>query len=256
MSRRCPPVLWFLVMLTALLPGVCQAWWWNSEPGAEGALQVSAPFVEWRTGPGQGYPVFHVSERGEAITPLVQRTGWIKVRDQRGREGWVSQNELAAGTVFEGAPWVEPRPDRLAYQQRRTEVGLWAGDFEGATSLSAWSSWHMTANLSLELGVAQVLGSRSEIRLANLSVAHQPWPHWRLSPYFTLGGGYAWISPKATLAATEQRNNPTAHAGLGLRYYLTDRYFLRAEVRDYKVLTDRATNEEVTEWKIGLGLFF
>ena len=44
--------------------------------------------------------------------------------------------------------------------------------------------------------------------------------------------------------------------GLGARFYINDRYFLRMEVKDYKIFTDRETNEEATEWKIGLSVFF
>lgn len=251
------PGLWLTLALCWPLSASAQSWWnfW-SEPAEPVEVMVAAPFIEWRTGPAIGYPVFHSSERGEPLTLLKQHTRWIRVRDGRGREGWVLQDDLARSATRDGEAFVLPRPDLADFQQRRWEGGVWMGDFEGATVISGWAGFQMTPNLATEFGVSQVLGSRSEIRLANLSIQHQPWPHWRLSPYFTLGGGYAWISPKATLASTERRNNPTAHAGLGVRYYLADRYFLRAEVRDYKVFTDRTTNEEVMEWKIGLGLFF
>lgn len=253
--------------LTGVLMACCLAW---SLPVQAGALDwlwssgdqatpvvVTAPYVEWRTGPAIGYPVFHASEKGERLTLMKQKTRWIKVRDSRNREGWVLQDDLSAGTLTEdGQVAVEPRPERDDYINRGGEVAVMMGDFEGAASISAAASWQFTRNLALEFQASQVLGSRSEIRLANVSIQHQPFPDWRLTPYLTMGGGYAWISPKATLAQTEQRDNPTAHIGLGVRYYLADRYFLRAEVRDYKVFTERQSNEEVTEWKLGLGIFF
>ena len=231
-------------------------WLWSGgdEPGV---VVVTAPYVEWRTGPAIGYPVFHASEKGERLTLLVQKTRWIKVSDSRGREGWVLQDDLATGTLTEdGQVAIEPRPERDDFRNRGGEVVAMMGDFEGAAAISAAASWQFTRNLGLEFQATQVLGSRSEIRLANVSIQHQPFPDWRITPYLTMGGGYAWISPKATLAQTERRENPTAHIGLGLRYYVADRYFVRAEVRDYKVFTERQTNEEVTEWKLGLGIFF
>lgn len=231
-------------------------WLWSSGDGPVEVV-VTAPYLEWRTGPAIGYPVFHASEKGEWLTLLKQKTRWIKVRDSRNREGWVLQDELSTGTLTaDGQVAVQTRPQRDDFARRGGEVVAMMGDFEGAASISVAASWQFTRNLALEVQGTQALGSRSEIRLANLSIQHQLFPDWRVAPYLTMGGGYAWISPKATLAQTERRQNPTAHIGLGLRYYVADRYFLRAEVRDYKVFTDRTTNEEATEWKLGLGIFF
>lgn len=231
-------------------------WLWSSGDGAVEVVVVTAPFVEWRTGPAIGYPVFHASEKGEWLTLLKQKTRWIKVRDSRQREGWVLQDDLAGTLTRDGQVAIGPRPVRDDFGHRDGEVVAMMGDFEGAAAISAAAGWQFTRNLAVELQASQVLGSRSEIRLVNLSIQHQLFPDWRLAPYLTMGGGFAWISPKATLARTERRQNPTAHIGLGLRYYLADRYFLRAEVRDHKVFTDRTTNEEVMEWKLGLGIFF
>ena len=50
---------------------------------------VSEPYLELSTGPGRGYPVFHVVEREASVDVLFRRTDWFKVRDEqrRGRLG-------------------------------------------------------------------------------------------------------------------------------------------------------------------------
>ena len=149
-----------------------------------------------------------------------------------------------------------PVPDFSEFRNRRLEAGLMMGEFDGAAVTAAYGGYWMTRNLAAELWLSQVLGSASEIRKINANLVHQAFPHWRVSPYFTLGIGHLWIDPKATLAEPEQRDNMVGHAGIGVRAYVTDRYFIRAEVKDYKVFTDRETNEEATEWKIGLSIFF
>ncbi|CAN0206930.1 unnamed protein product [Chrysoparadoxa australica] len=130
------------------------------------------------------------------------------------------------------------------------------GEFVGAAGTAGYGGFWMTRNLSAELWASQILGSASEIRMVNANLVHQPFPDWRVSPFFTLGVGHIWVDPKATLAQPEERDNSIGHAGLGIRAYITDRYFIRAEVKDYKVFTTRSTNEEATEWKIGLSIFF
>ena len=50
---------------------------------------VAEPFLELHTGPGQGFPVFHVVDRGQRIEVLKRRTDWFQVRTDRGVRGWV-----------------------------------------------------------------------------------------------------------------------------------------------------------------------
>ncbi len=57
-------------------------------------LVVEEPFIELRTGPGRGYPVFYVVEQGAAITVTRRRTEWFEVISPRGQEGWVHRDAL------------------------------------------------------------------------------------------------------------------------------------------------------------------
>src|SRR5690606_6955578 len=41
---------------------------------------VEDPYLELHTGPGRGYPVFHIAERGEREELIRRRTAWYKVR--------------------------------------------------------------------------------------------------------------------------------------------------------------------------------
>lgn len=246
-----------LLLLSFVLPVTGWAGWlWDSGEQALPKVQVSEPFVEWRSGPAVGYPVFHTSEQGEWLQLLQRKTGWIKVRDERGREGWISVAAIAQTRDATGELVQLSVPSFEEFRNRRWEAGLMMGEFEGAAVTSAYGGYGMTRNLSAELWASQVLGSASELRLVNVNLVHQPFPHWRVSPFFTLGIGHIWVDPKVTLAEPEERDNTVGHAGLGVRAYITDRYFIRAEVKDYKIFTTRSTNEEATEWKIGLSIFF
>lgn len=219
-------------------------------------IQVVEPFIEWRSGPAGGYPVIHVSERGEWLSLLIRKTQWMKVRDQNGREGWVSVDDvlLTKDATGELVSLVEPRFDD--FNTRRWEAGLMMGEFESTAVNAAYAGYWMTENLSLELSGSQILGSASEILMLGLGIVHQPFPKWRFSPFISLGAGKTFIQPKATLVNENSRNEDTVHAGIGARFYITDRYFVRMEVKDYIVFTDRETNEEATEWKIGLSVFY
>jgi hypothetical protein len=62
--------------------------------------------------------------------------------------------------------------------------------------------------------------------------------------------------PKATLVQPVNRTEQTAYVGGGMRYYLTRRFFLRAEYKTHVVFTKLNSNEVVDEWKLGFAFFF
>lgn len=234
------------------------SWWSFFSSDAEQALilKVAEPFVDLRSGPATGYPVFHVSERGETLTVLSRKTDWIKVQDSSERIGWVSSADIQKMHNTEDQPVALDEPKFGDYTTHPWEAGLLTGDFDKSAVNSAYVGYWMTENLSLELWASQVLGDASESKLLSLNIVHQVFPTWRFSPFFTLGAGKIFIKPKATLSNESERNEDTLNVGMGVRYYLSNRYFLRFEVKDYKIFTNRETNEEAIEWKLGLSVFF
>ena len=57
-------------------------------------VQVTDPYIELRTGPGRGYPVFFVAAREEWIEITLRHTDWYKVRTAGGKLGWVNRKQL------------------------------------------------------------------------------------------------------------------------------------------------------------------
>tara|TARA_R110002072_G_scaffold121890_4_gene256169 strand:+ start:8402 stop:9190 length:789 start_codon:yes stop_codon:yes gene_type:complete len=234
------------------------SWWsfFSSEAEQVLVLRVAEPFVDLRSGPATGYPVFHVSERGETLTIISRKTDWVNVKDSTGRTGWVSVADVQKMQNLAGSPVMLDEPKFEDFNTHPWEAGLLAGDFDKSSVNSAYVGYWMTDNLSLELWASQVLGEASESKLLSLNIVHQVFPTWRFSPFFTLGAGKIFIKPKATLSNESERNEDTLNVGAGVRYYLSNRYFLRFEVKDYKIFTNRETNEEAIEWKLGLSVFF
>ena len=219
-------------------------------------VTIADAYIELHTGPGRGYPVFFVAERGEQIALLKRRTEWFKVQVARGQEGWVHFEQLATTLELDGEPFDLPALGFSEYAARRWEVGALYGDFGGANVIAAYGSRSFTPNLSGELWVSQALGRFSDSTMATVNIVHLMYPDWRASPYFTLGAGVINAEPKATLVATADRTDSLATAGAGVRMYLTRRFVFRAEYKAHVVFTSRNDNEEVREWKAGFSFFF
>ena len=219
-------------------------------------LFVTQPYLELHTGPGRGYPVTQVVTRGESVDVLFRRTDWFKVRTERGMEGWASARELTLTTMADGAPFRFNLGDRAGFASHRWESGVFAGAYSGATLISAYSALSITDNLKVEVGVSQYTGNVSDGYLADIGLAHVFMPEWRFSPLVDLGTGYRWVSPKAIFARPVDRSDEVGYVGVGARFYLARRFFLRGDFRKYVVFTKTNANEVNEEWRLGFGFFY
>ena len=238
---------WICPLLTPLIA--------SSEEGSL-RVEVAAPYVELHTGPGFAYPVAQVAERGEWIEVLKRRTDWFRVRNHRNYEGWVHVEEMRQTLTEGGEALAVAAFTQEDFRNRDWEFGFLGGDLDGADLLSVYGGYSFNENLSAELSFSQAVGDYSSEYLLDVNLLSHPFPEWRYSPFFTLGGGMINTKPNTTLVQTEDRTDTTAHVGIGLHAYVTRRFFLRAEFRHYAVFTSRDDNEEFDQWKIGFGFFF
>jgi Bacterial SH3 domain len=238
-----------LLLLLLAAPGLC---------GAREYLQVFvvAPYLELHTGPGRGYPVFDVVDRDGSVDVLAHYTEWFKVRTERDVVGWVSERDMAHTVLADGSAFTFERGDRAGFTSHRFEMGMFAGEYGGATLISAYSSFSFNSQLALELSVGQFLGNASNGVVGDIGLTHVFLPEWRWSPFVMIGTGIVHTEPKATLVQPLNRTEQTAYVGGGVRYYLTRRFFLRAEYKNHIVFTKLNSNEEVDEWKLGFAFFY
>ncbi len=217
---------------------------------------VSEPYLELSTGPGRGYPVFHVVENEQSVDVLFRRTDWFKVRDERGVEGWARARDMRRTKLADGSPFVFNLGDMAGFTTHDWELGLGGGDYGGANLISVYGAYSLTDNMKIELTGSQFLGNFSNGYKAELGLTHVMFPERRLSPFLEIGTGIVYVEPRATIVLPEDRTDQTAYIGAGARFYLTRRFFLRADYRWHTVFTSRDDNEELEEWKVQIACFF
>jgi hypothetical protein len=228
-----------------------------AEAGSDKAprVDVTAAYIELRSGPGRGYPVFHTIERGNEVSLIKRRTDWYRVRTDRGVEGWVNRNELASGT---GDPVLQSLRDRAMddYLARRVEFGFAAGDFDGDSSFTFRAGYGLNEHFLLELALTQVSGTFSSTTLYHGNLLVMPIVSRRISPFFTVGVGRFHNDPKDVLVDAEDTREWAANAGVGVRGYLTRRFLLRGDYRHYVAMVSDDNNEDFGEWSLGFSVFF
>ena len=239
------------LVLLALVGPSAHGFWKPYRP----QVVVSDPYLEFHTGPGRGYPIFHVVAQGDPITILKERTDWFKVRSPRGKEGWVHLEQMRHTLDLDGEPVQFGSRGLDDFANRRWEFGVNGGDFGGAASLTAYLGYALTRNITVQGSATQIMGNFSDGQMANLNVVMYPFPKWRVSPFFTIGSGIIRTEPHATIVQAEDRTDEIVQAGAGANIYISDTFMLRVEYKRHTVLTSRDDNEEINQWKAGFSIF-
>ena len=224
-------------------------------------LEVIDPFVEMHTGPGRGYPVFHVIEQGEKIEVLTRRPDWYEVRSQHGKVGWTTAAQLSRTLQPTGVPVDLPTVSHGDYLKNSWRVGFTAGQFsdgdelEGADNFSVIAGYRLLNWLAFDIEGGKTYNADISGDYYGYSVVFEPFSQWKLSPYILAGQGKMTLDSQPKLVPLGVDKSDYDSYGIGASYYLGRNFTIRGEYRWYDV---SAQNETINlqEWKIGFSTFF
>ena len=221
-------------------------------------LEVIDPFIEVRTGPGRGYPIFYLMEQGEAIDILVRRAQWYEIRGENGKVGWVNAAQLSRTLQNTGEPADLPSVSFGDYLKNQWRVGFSSGSFvagDNAEIFTVSLSYRMYSWMGIEGEIGRVLDSDSQGRIQALNLLFEPFSQRRLSPEFILGSGKLSFESQPELGNIDNSNASFINYGLGLNYYLGRNFLVHGDYRWYPVSTNSNT-VTLKSWKIGFSTFF
>lgn len=217
---------------------------------------IADAFIELRTGPGRGYPVFFVAARGEQIDIELRHTDWFRVRTAGDKVGWVHRRQLESTLTASGEQ--KRFRDILVddYLSRKVQLGGAYGRFSSEPMLKVHGSYRLSETLHLEGTLGQVQGVFSGTDFWHLNLMAEPWSDKRFSPFFGIGVGRFRNFPNLSLVGADTTSANLANAAIGVRYYLTDRFVLRADYSLFTVFVDDSRTTEYRAWTAGVSFFF
>jgi len=222
-------------------------------------VRIADPFIELHTGPGTGYPIYHVVDRGEDVEVMRRKTDWFKIRTDDGKTGWASREQMRQTLLPTGEQFQVLELDQDDFAARRWVLGVTGGEFESAPVFTLFTAYSFTENLAAELHFGQTVGRKSSSTFLKTNLVMQPLPDLKYSPYLTLGMGEIEVDPSATLIAPVEETNTFAQFGVGIQRYISRSFLFRLELNEYIIFAADSTrndNEEVNEWKFGFAVFF
>jgi hypothetical protein len=240
-----------LAWLVAVLPAL-----WLAPAAAGEKVEVADPFIELHTGPGRGYPVFHVAGRHEWVEIELRHTDWFLVRTEGGKEGWVSRQQIEMTLTQIGTKTAFRDVLLDDYLRRRLEFGAAWGHFKSEPMLKVWMGYRFADTLALEATGGQVQGVFSGTDLWQVNLLVDPWSDWRLAPYLGVGVGRLINIPNTSLVGAITSNARLADATVGLRYHLGERFIARVDYTQYVAYIADNRTDQYRAITIGLGFFF
>jgi hypothetical protein len=225
-------------------------------PASADRLQITEAYIELRTGPGRGFPVFFVAGRDEWIEIELRHTDWYKVRTDGGKIGWVSRQQLES-TLTAGGVRKSFRDILLDdYLTRRVQLGVGWGRFKSEPMLKLWSSYRLSETLSVEGTLGQVQGVFSGTDFWHINLLAEPWSDRRFSPFAGVGFGKFKNFPNQSLVGAQVTDAKLANGVIGVRYHLSDRFVLRADYSLYTAFVADTRSVEYRAFTAGLSFFF
>jgi hypothetical protein len=222
-------------------------------------VRIADPFIELHTGPGAGYPIYYVVDRGAEVEVMRRKTDWFKIRTADGKTGWASREQMRQTLLPTGEQFQVVELDQEDFTARRWVLGVTGGEFASAPVFTVFTAYSFTENLAAELHFGQSVGRKSSSTFLKTNLVMQPLPDLKYSPYMTLGMGEIRVDPSATLISPVEDTNTFAQFGIGIQRYISRSFLARLEVNEYIIFAADSTrndNEDVNEWKFGFAVFF
>ncbi|GLQ30046.1 SH3 domain-containing protein [Litoribrevibacter albus] len=219
-------------------------------------LKVEGTFVDLYTGPGYGYPKHYSAKQGEILEVVRRRTSWYRVVTDNGTEGWVEEEQLSSlelvygdGKDFEEAVLED-------FYDARFEISVFVGGLAQDTQFNGRLGYKISEFLEAEAFYGQAFNDFADTRFYGIGIQGKPLRGRRWEPYFGLSMGELENDPNSTVIGGQTTTDEITMAQIGMRFYFTRNFVLRAEFGRMLLHVDDDRRDDLDLVSVGIGAFF
>ena len=227
----------------------------GTEDGEVVTLEVAEPFIEMHTGPGRGYPVFHVVEQGESVEILARKAGWYRIRTAEKKVGWASSTELAHTLEPTGVPVDLPEVGYGDYLKSRWRLGFSTGQLESTNTFGLSVGYRPLSWAGVEVEGGKVFDQSVTSDFYGLRLLVEPLTKYTVSPYLSLGAGKFSFDSRHKVLVENSGTRDYGSVGAGAGYYIGRNVVLMGEYRRYSISSNEG-RVGLNSWTIGLNAFY
>jgi len=231
-------------------------------------LKVIDSYLELHSGPGRGYPIFHVIEQGQSVKVHTRRTNWFFVSDRRDRQGWVKQEALARTLASTGLPAALPDVEHGDFLAQQARIGFAIGKQQQANTTTAMAGFRVLSWAEVELEYGENFGTTFDNAVLDgssygASFIIEPFQlvdfvaKWPITPFISKGIGKQTLlkKTKSEVGLTNIFKNDYEFTGVGINYYIGFNFVVRGEYRKIFLNGDRGNLSE-DAFRVGFSSFF
>ncbi|MEK6750430.1 MAG: SH3 domain-containing protein [Pseudomonadota bacterium] len=223
-----------------------------AETAAPAIVTIEQAYVDLHTGPGAGYPVYTVVERGGRVVVLAEQGDWYKVQSERRQVGWLANTALAQARVSATPRVTFAAAEQVYHASRSYVLGVTSGKFGRDLMYGLSGSYHIVKGLHIDTSLAQSAGMYSMSNYYSAGLQWYLWSERRFSPgVFVMGGKLSGVQ-HATIYPVREVQADFVSTGLSMRVRLTDRFFLRTGAGMFSLQQFDNTLPNFWEWQIGV----
>lgn len=142
-------------------------------------VTIADPFIELHTGPGGGYPIFYVVDRGTEVRVLRRKTNWFKIVTDDGKTGWASREQMRQTLLPTGEQFRIVELGQEDFSGRNWVLGFTGGEFESAPVFTFFGAYSFSENVAAELHYGQSVGRKSSATFLKANLIMQRHQHFR-----------------------------------------------------------------------------
>ncbi len=219
-------------------------------------LAVIDTYLELHTGPGRGYPIFHVIEQGQSVKVLRRRSNWFYVSDRRNTQGWVKQEGLARTLAPTGMPAALPDIQHGDFLAQQGRIGFSVGQLGNAYTANVSAGYRVLSFAGIEVEYGQIFKDLEDGSSVGATLIIEPIKSWSFTPFISKGVAWQdWKKKKKSSVGGNSFSSNSEFTGAGINYYIGLNFVVRGEFRQV-VLTDNNGSTSNSEWRLGFSSFF